>query len=157
MSFSTITNWGTGALLLATIVTSGGISPMARAQDADLVAPHSEPGLIGAVEIGQTAEGSLAGLGEEAASSYHTYTVEVPEGTAQLVVEMTADDDLDLGIKQGEAISQYGPEADWDLGDDSLEPSATLTLKDPEAGTWYIDVINSLYTTDPIPYTLEIQ
>ncbi len=156
MSFSQIAGWGTGAFLFL-MGTASLASPMAVAQDADVIAPHNEPGVIGGLKIGQTATGELAGLGENAPSSYHTYTVEVPEGTEQLVVEMTAEDDLDLGIKQGEPIEQYGVGADWDLGDDTLEPSATLTVQDPEAGIWYIDVINSLLTTDSIPYELQVK
>lgn len=157
MSFSTVAGWGAGVILAVVGAIGVVASPVAIAQDADLIAPHNDSGVIGELEIGQAAEGKLAGLGEEEASSYHTYTLDVPAGTQQLVVEMSAEDDLDLGIKHELPISQYGQAADWDLGDDSYDNSATLTVKNPKEGTWYIDVINSLYTTDAVPYELSVK
>lgn len=122
-----------------------------------LRAPHSESGTIGRLELGQTAEGELKGSGDDPNSSYHTYTVTVPPDTSRLIVKMSAKDDLDLGIKHGSAIETYGDDADWDMGDDSQSNSAKLVVEDPEAGTWYIDVIDSLYSTDEVAYTLEVQ
>ena len=157
MSFSRITGWGTGALISLMAAAVSPISLMAVAQEPDVIAPHNEPGVIGELKIGQTAAGELAGTGESEAAGFHTYTVEVPEGTDQLIVEMTAAADLDLGIKHGEPIIDYGIGADWDMGDDSLEPSATLTVNDPEAGIWYIDVIHGLYNTESVPYELQVR
>ncbi|MEM6446165.1 MAG: pre-peptidase C-terminal domain-containing protein [Cyanobacteria bacterium J06642_2] len=132
------------------------LAPSALAQDI-LRAPHSEAGTIGRLTVGQSAVGELKGSGDDPNSTYHTYTVTVPPNTALLTVEMSALADLDLGIKHGSAIEEYGTNADWDLGDDSESNSAKLEVKNPAVGTWFIDVINSLYSTDEVPYRLEVR
>lgn len=147
----------TGRKILLGVVAGACVSftPTALAQDV-IRAPHSESGTIGRLVSGQTAEGSLRGMGDDPSSSYHTYTVTVPPNASRLVVKMSAVADLDLGIKHGSAIEEYGTNADWDLGDDSESTSAKLEVKNPASGTWYIDVIDSLYSTDEVPYRLEV-
>lgn len=117
-------------------------------------APSAGSSVVGTIGFGDKAIGELKGLGEEAASSYHTYIIEVDENTSSLVVTMEAEDDLDLGLKHAEPIESYGDEADWDLGDNSVSNSATLRVDNPAPGKWYIDVINSLTSVEPIKYEL---
>lgn len=156
MSRCKVVSWSTSAcLFLAGAAMLSSLTTIVRA--SDIVAPHSESGTIARLAIGQEAEGKLAGSGDSDAAAYHTYTVEVPVGTPELVVEMVAAGDLDLAIKHGSPIEEYGPGADWTLGDDSLSNSATLTVKNPQAGLWYIDVIHGLYSTDAIAYTLRVR
>lgn len=147
-----VASWSVGAVLLAGAV----VARPAIAQEADVIAPHSEPGVIGRLRIGQAAEGGLAGLGQDEGSAFHTYTVEVPPGTGELTIKMTAAADLDLAVKHGTPIQEYGQSSDWDLGDNSRNSSATLRVKNPQPGTWYVDIINSLYTTEVVPYQLQI-
>ncbi|MEO1133963.1 MAG: pre-peptidase C-terminal domain-containing protein [Cyanobacteria bacterium J06639_1] len=133
-----------------------GLARTAVAQNV-LRAPHSESGTIGRLAIGQSASGALRGAGNDPSSSYHTYTVTVPPNTPSLIVEMAADANLDLGVKYGSAIEEYGMNADWDLGDDSQSSRARLVVPNPTPGTWYVDVINGMYTTDTVAYSLEVK
>jgi len=109
------------------------------------------------MQIGGKAVGELKGLGEQETSAFHTYTIEITEGTAMLVVKMTAQGDLDLAIKHGAPIESYGDQPDWDLGDNSTDETALLRVDQPVAGIWYVDVFNSLYDEEAIAYELTIE
>lgn len=151
-----IARWGQRGLAIVVAGACLGLTPVVLAQSA-LRAPHSESGTIGRLAIGQTATGALRGAGNDPSSSYHTYTVTVPPNTPRLVIEMSADADLDLGVKYGSAIEEYGMNADWDLGDDSQSSRARLVVPNPTPGTWYVDVINAMYTTDTVSYSLDVK
>ena len=96
-------------------------------------------GLVGPVALGEQVRSELAGTVDTAA--FHTYFVEVPTGASTLVVEMTADADLDLFLKYGSEIVSLGDEGDWDYRDIEAENRALVTVPAPRAGRWYVDVV----------------
>ncbi|NJL01124.1 MAG: hypothetical protein HC910_11385 [Spirulinaceae cyanobacterium SM2_1_0] len=158
MSRHQLIGFGVGsALLLIGAACTPPQPNVGTSEIQELVAPNTEAGTVGNLELGQSATGRLAGTGESPDASYHTYTIDVPAGTSQLVIRMDADDDLDLGIKHGSPIEAYGENADWDLNDTSTNTFATLTVNNPSAGVWYVDVINLLTSTEPITYRLETE
>jgi hypothetical protein len=120
-----------------------------------LEAPTTDSGVVGELHIGQQAVGQLA-KGKDGAS-YHTYTVDVPAGTAQLTITMQAEADLDIAAKFGSEISSYGDKGDWDFRDNSESTGATLVIEKPLAGIWYIDVYNALESESAVGYGLEVE
>jgi len=95
-------------------------------------------GLVGPLALGDQVRAELAGIPEGVA--FHTYVIDVPAGTAQLVVEMAADVDLDLFLKHGSEIVSFGDTGDWDYRDIDVAPRASFTVARPAAGRWYVDV-----------------
>lgn len=123
-----------------------------------LTANTTQSAVIGALRIGQSAQGELAGTG--AGASYHTYYVDVPPGTAQLTIAMNADIDLDLAVKFGSEIVSYAERdagGDWLYRDQSVNPSAAFTISNPQPGRWYIDVYNTLGPGRTGRYTLSVR
>lgn len=118
----------------------------------DVTADQTDSGVIGALQLGQTAKGSL--LGDAEVATYHTYYVDVPAGTPSLTIRMEADMDLDLAAKFGSEIQDYDEDADYI--DQEVENSAFFVIENPQPGRWYIDVIN--YWTDELgSYTLSVK
>lgn len=113
------------------------------------------PGIVGELAIGQQARGKLAGSDEGA--SYHTFTIEVPEGTQVLTLTMMANMDLDLAVKYGAEITAYGDEGDWFQRDISEAAEATLVIETPAAGTWFVDVFNLHGSSMVGTYTLDVR
>lgn len=103
----------------------------ARAQDPST-------GTVGSIPIGGFVTGRLAG---SSGATYHTYVVDVPPGTAQVTLVMQADADLDLFVKHGSDIVDWGETGDWDQRDVDVAPFATLILTAPRPGPWYVDVV----------------
>ena len=123
-----------------------------------LIATSVSSGTIGRIAIGQKAKGELAGLGNKEVS-YHTYILDVPVGTKQITVYLSANEDLDLAAKYREAITNYGDQidgGDWNYRDISSEPETDLLILNPKAGQWYIDVYNALKDEVVGAYTLNI-
>lgn len=150
-----ITNTGKQWIKVLLLITMALTSSIGLAKQT-IYAPNSESGVVGSIEFGDKAIGSIAGLGDSSEASYHTFTVEVEQGTKRLMVKMKAKGDLDLALKHNAPIDNYGDDADWDLGDNSRSNSATLRIDNPSPGTWYIDVINSSYDEDEIEYELVV-
>lgn len=101
---------------------------------------------IGMLEPGWQVEGSLLATDDPEFSTYHTYIIEVPAGSSELIVEMQGERDLDLAIKYGSDISSYDAQdegGDWLEGDFRSKRNGKLSIANPEAGFWYVDVINS--------------
>jgi S1-C subfamily serine protease len=96
-------------------------------------------GLMGALVLGGPVSAELAAGGQRVA--FHTYVVDVPQGTARLTVEMTADVDLDLFLKFGSEIVALGDAGDWHYRDIDPAPAATFTIPAPAPGRWYVDVV----------------
>lgn len=118
-------------------VRIGGEAPIASAGTPAAVGAGT--GVVGPLTLGQMVRSELAGAGERI--SFHTYYVDVPVGSAQLVVEMTADVDLDLFLKHGSEIVSLGDDGDWDFRDVTLAPRATFSVPAPSPGRWYVDVV----------------
>ena len=112
----------------------------------DLEAPSTGSGTVGVlVAPGTSARGRLAGRADGA--GYHTYVVEVPDWLATLVLELDATVDLDLAAKFGSDIQSYAPRAqggDWDVLDVGTANPTVLVIENPQAGRWFVDVINQL-------------
>ncbi len=134
------------------------LAPATPAAAGAVTANTTESATIGAIQPGQAATGRLSGVAE--AVSYHTYFVEVPAGTQQLVISMSADADLDLAAKFGSEIASYLNQADggdWTERDNSTSTGAEFVLENPQAGRWYIDVYNALGATVTGGYSLSIR
>ncbi len=99
----------------------------------------SASGFVGSLPIGQLTRTTLAG--SAAGTPWHTFRIDVPAGTDRLVVDMTADLDLDLFLRYGEEVTNWGEDGDWDYRDISLETRATLAVDAPAAGPWFVDVV----------------
>lgn len=121
----------------------------------ELLASGGDLGFIAAIEAGASVQGSLRSYDDGA--GYHIYTIEVPEGTARLEVKVLAEADLDLALSFGSELPDYSlPENggemkgyDFDDGND-----ANVVIRNPEAGTWYLEVINFSGDEAEIFYTL---
>jgi len=109
-------------------------------------------GTVGGVPFGARVEGRLAGID---GISYHTYVVDVPVGTPRVSFVMQADADLDLVIKYGSDILDWGDGGDWLLRDIDVAPYATLTVDAPTPGPWYVDVIFYQGAPTTASYTFE--
>ncbi|MDF1522439.1 MAG: serine protease [Trueperaceae bacterium] len=96
-------------------------------------------GFVGSLALGQLARSELGANSD--VTPWHTYRVDVAPGTARLIVDMAADVDLDLFLRYGEEVTNWGDEGDWDYRDVSLEPRASLLVEAPAPGPWYIDVV----------------
>ena len=98
-------------------------------------------GFVGSLALGQLTRAQIAGNPEM--TPWHTYRVDVAPGTPRLVVDLAADAgvDLDLFVRYGEEVTNWGDDGDWDLRDVSLEPRNSLVVDAPAAGPWYIDVV----------------
>ncbi|MDZ7704879.1 MAG: hypothetical protein U5L04_10390 [Trueperaceae bacterium] len=126
----------------------------ATTYDPDTLIAPDRPGIVvGAIRPGQQATGTLVSRAN--AASYHTYFVEVPEGTARLSVRMEADNDLDLALKHGTLIDSYSPDG-TDYLDLSYNPRAEFVIDEPAPGFWYIDVSNGLAPGAGGRYTLSV-
>ncbi|MBS3933647.1 MAG: trypsin-like peptidase domain-containing protein [Truepera sp.] len=140
-------------------VTTGPGHPPAPAQPAGTVTANTaQSAVIGALPLGQSAQGQLAGMADSA--SFHTYYVEVPAGVAQLTITMSADIDLDLAVKFGSEIISYADReegGDWLYRDNSATPGAQFSIPNPQPGRWYIDVFNALGPGQTGRYTLSVR
>jgi len=102
-------------------------------------AEGSASGVVGPMALGEQVRSELAGT--IGTVTFHTYFVDVPAGAATLVVEMTADADLDLFLKYGSEIVSLGDDGDWDYRDIDIAHRALLTVPAPQPGRWYVDVV----------------
>ncbi len=104
-----------------------------------------ESGFYGALDLPSNQQQTMAAIsGEDIV--YHTYRVEVPAGSAQLIISINGyDHDFDLAAKAGSEIQDY--ESDYDFIDLSEDPNPSFAINNPAAGSWFIDVINSYDTS----------
>ncbi|MEM6431934.1 MAG: pre-peptidase C-terminal domain-containing protein, partial [Deinococcota bacterium] len=122
------------------------------AASAEVIAPSRGSSLVSELIPGQHAYGELAGkLG---VATFHTYTTSVPAGTVSLEIELNASHDLDLASQAEDAISDYLAASVYFAN--SLHSRERLHVDNPPAGTWYIDVVNSLGEGVNSSYTLTI-
>ncbi len=103
-------------------------------------------GTAGTLQSGIRLTGNLLQSAGVSESTYHTYTVDVPSGTAELTIELAPVALLDLAIKHGSEIMSYANHADggdWHyaaIAEDGIAP--VIVVQDPAPGLWYVDVIN---------------
>lgn len=106
-----------------------------------------QSGSYGALVLGATTHSTIVARPDPRTLSYHTYTVEVPEGTAELSIQVTSDDDINLAVKFGSEILGYAqPEegGDADYLDFGPGRSPSYTYEEPRVGTIFIDIVNPL-------------
>ncbi len=99
----------------------------------------SASGFVGSLPLGQLTRTTLAGSTGQ--TPWHTFRVDVPPGTDRMTIDMTADLDLDLFLRYGEEVTNWGEDGDWDYRDISVETRATLAVDAPAAGPWFVDVV----------------
>ncbi len=117
---------------------SDGVAPGATFSAA---AVGDGSGFVGSLALGQLTRTQLAGSAD--ATPWHTYRIDVAPGTPRLVVDLATDPgiDLDLFVRYGEEVTNWGDDGDWDLRDVSLETRNSLVIDAPAAGPWFIDVV----------------
>lgn len=135
---------------LAACLTVCLILPLAFAQ---LVAPSHESGFVGELVIGGSATGRLLGLADDDLYAYHTYVVNVPAGTAQLVIRIQSVQDMDLAVKFGSEFDFFD---DADYLDFEIEEVSEIVIPNPMPGPWYIDVVNAYYENVMGEYLLTV-
>lgn len=115
-------------------------------------------GTVGQIELGQTVSGQLSGM--EGSAAFHTYYVDVPAGTGELVIEVRGDQDFDVAVKHGSTISSYAgldEGGNWDYQDVEASNDATIVVPGPAEGRWYIDVYEA-WTSDAVgSYVLTVR
>lgn len=94
---------------------------------------------VGPLELGRPVESSIGGVTDYV--NYHTYTLDVPAGTASLTILLDSDHDLDIAIKYGTPVESWADDGDWDYRDLTEAPGGAFTIAQPLAGTWYVDVM----------------
>ena len=114
-------------------------------------AAQSPSGEYGAVPLGGSVEGVLAGIVERDGFVYHTYTVAVPAAGPVTVRVDGFGSDIDLALKFGAPIVDY---RDVDHLDTSADPNPAFTFQAPAAGILYVDVLNLL--PQPARYRLSV-
>lgn len=142
------------ALAAACVAALGAAWAQAPAQ---LTVPTSQPGVVGALAPNATAQGTLVAVAEGVA--YHTFFVDVPSGATRLTITLDADADLDLAVKYGSEIQSYRDTSDggdWDYRDIDTANPTVLVIELPQAGRWYIDVINAYQAGTQGTYRLTI-
>jgi hypothetical protein len=65
---------------------------------------------------------------------YHHFTVQVPAGTRQLMIELDADDRYDLNLYANRRGLAFESQADYSSAD------GALSIRRPAPGTWYVGV-----------------
>jgi S1-C subfamily serine protease len=117
---------------------SDGVAPGATFSAA---AVGDGSGFVGSLALGQLTRAQIAGSADQ--TPWHTYRVDVAPGAARLVIDLASDAgiDLDLFVRYGEEVTNWGEDGDWDLRDVSLEPRNSLVVDAPAAGPWYIDIV----------------
>lgn len=126
-------------LLAAAVLVVGLLLPFGFAQ---LVAPTHESSFVGELSIGGSASGRLLGHPDDDLFSFHTYVVNVPQGTARLVIRIESAQDMDLAVKYGREM-EFFDEADYANFD--VEEVSEIVIDNPMPGLWYIDVVNAYY------------
>ena len=117
---------------------------------------------MGALQLGQQVAGNLQQEPADITSSvFHTYEFNVPAGTASVTVVLDAEGTLNLAAKHGSQIDSYAEVAeggDWHYWMWADEGGGTVTLQipSPQAGTWFLDVINYGNSNADGRYTLRI-
>lgn len=108
-------------------------------------AQGSASGEYGALALGGSVEGTLAPVHGDEIVVYHTYVVSIPAASGPVTVSVEGfGNDIDLALKLGAPIVDYG---DVDFLDVSDDPDPSHTIAAPAAGPLYIDVLNLL----PVP------
>jgi len=121
--------------------SAGALPPDDAGADDDFRAPAAlgtDSGFAGTLRLGEVASAELAALPDAAA--FHTYRIDVPAGTPTLTIRLRADADLDLFVKFGSEIASYGEDGDWELRDIDVASQASIEVRAPTAGAWYVDV-----------------
>lgn len=124
------------ALALALLLVATGVPAWAQGTPS---------GEYGALALGGSVEGVLAGIQERETVVFHTYVVTIPPGSGPVTVRVEGfGSDVDLALNLGTPIYAY---ADADHLDTSTDPNPRHTIEAPVAGPLYVDVMN----LEPMP------
>lgn len=151
---------GTGATQDAAPATPATAQPGAAAttQQPAAQATGSSSGcefcFVGNITLGQVANHRIVGQAE--GGNYHTYGVQVPEGVVSMVIDLSADFDVDIAIKYGSDIQSWSDTGDWDYRDITEAYGGKFTINYPRPGVWYVDVI-FYYEDGSATYALTVQ
>ena len=119
------------ALALALLLVATGVPAWAQGTPS---------GEYGALALGSSVEGVLAGIQGRETVVFHTYVVTIPPGSGPVTVRVEGfGSDVDLALNLGTPIHAY---ADADHLDTSTDPNPRHTIEAPVAGPLYVDVMN---------------
>jgi hypothetical protein len=130
-----------GAIVSGDLMVADDASAGASGSDDGFSAPVTvgiDSGFAGELRPGQVTSAELGGA--EDAWAFHTYRIDVAPGTNTLTIRLQADADLDLFLKFGSEIATYAEDGDWQYRDIEITNDATLSLRGPQPGTWFVDV-----------------
>jgi hypothetical protein len=131
------------ALALALLLIATGVPAWAQGTPS---------GEYGALALGGSVEGVLAGIQGRETVVFHTYVVTIPPGSGPVTVRVEGfGSNVDLALNLGTPIYAY---ADADHLDTSTDPNPRHTIEAPVAGPLYVDVMNLLPT--PARYRLTV-
>ncbi len=128
-------------------------TPFHNAEDMQEAQPSGSYGYVG---LGKQIEGII---NPETSVVHHTYLADIPQGIKSFIVTLSSKHDLDIALKFGEEITNYADKAsggDWDYRDLSTNTKTRISISEPRAGRWYIDVINTFDSNEELLYTLQV-
>ena len=128
-------------------------APFHNAQDMQNAQPSGSYGYVG---LGKQVKGII---NPEKTIVYHTYFADIPQGLKSFIIVLSSQYDLDIALKFGEEITNYADKAsggDWDYRDISTNTETAINISQPQAGRWYIDVINTFNSNEDLFYTLQV-
>jgi len=116
------------------------------------------------INIGQRYQGSIANhlkvsQEQSAIAESQSFLIDIPEGVKRFVVTLAADEDLDIALKHASPIESYALKkqgGDWDYLDMRPTVNSRIQVDAPQAGYWYIDVIQATHSSTTVPYTLQV-
>ncbi len=116
------------------------------------------------LNVGQRYEGTIANYlqvdqEDRGVAASQSFLLRVAEGTERFVVTLSANEDLDIAVKHASPIESYALKkqgGDWDYLDMRPTTDSRIEVKAPEAGFWYIDVIQANTGQGAAPYTLQV-
>lgn len=107
--------------------------------------------VAGDITPGTTVQAVLNGY--EDFLNYHTYNIVVPEGQDELRITVEADGDIDIALKYGSEIDDWGDGGNWDYADETMAHGGEFIVNNPAAGVWYLDVF-TYYQEGTYTYTV---
>ena len=116
------------------------------------------------LNVGQRYKGTIANYlqvdqEDRGLAASQSFLLRVAEGTERFVVTLSANEDLDIAVKHASPIESYALKkqgGDWDYLDMRPTTDSRIQVNAPEAGFWYIDVIQANSGQGAAPYTLQV-
>ncbi|MEM7738273.1 MAG: PPC domain-containing protein [Deinococcota bacterium] len=115
---------------------------------------------MGFLTPGLRVDGFLGAEEREDFAGWHSYIVNVPEGSSRLHIEVRGQRNIDMAVKYGSEILSYDDKnegGDWDERKFGIAKEPTVTINNPEPGLYYIDVVNRLEDSSTYDIIAEIR